>query len=100
MSITGVLGRGWRIPTDWPRVNPRNNGKDSLDQAMQATQDRQKNYVDRKWKLMEFKIGDRVMLKVSPWKGVVRFVTSGLDSAFDLDDLLGGFMNYCRTSNT
>ncbi|GJX74691.1 reverse transcriptase domain-containing protein [Tanacetum coccineum] len=25
-------------------------------------------------------------------------VTSGLDSAFDLDDLLGGFMNYCKTS--
>ncbi|GKF79052.1 hypothetical protein Tco_0234620, partial [Tanacetum coccineum] len=24
-------------------------------------------------------------------------VTSGLDSAFDLDNLLGGFMNYCRT---
>ncbi|GJT03393.1 hypothetical protein Tco_0824562 [Tanacetum coccineum] len=24
-------------------------------------------------------------------------VMSGLDSAFDLDDLLGGFMNYCRT---
>nr|GFB12994.1 putative reverse transcriptase domain-containing protein [Tanacetum cinerariifolium] len=33
-----------------------------------------KNYADRKRKLMEFKIGDRVMLKVSPWKGVVRFV--------------------------
>nr|GFC97975.1 hypothetical protein [Tanacetum cinerariifolium] len=72
MSITGVLGRGWRIPTDWPRVNPRNNEKDSLiKQRMQAAQDRQKNYADRKQKLMEFKIGDRVMLKVSPWTGVV-----------------------------
>nr|GEX60358.1 putative reverse transcriptase domain-containing protein [Tanacetum cinerariifolium] len=35
---------------------------------MQAAQDRQKNYADRKRKLMEFKIEDRVMLKVSPWK--------------------------------
>nr|GFA43546.1 putative reverse transcriptase domain-containing protein [Tanacetum cinerariifolium] len=40
---------------------------------MQAAQDRQKNYAYRKRKPMEFKIGDRVMLKVSPWKGVVRF---------------------------
>nr|GFA93107.1 putative reverse transcriptase domain-containing protein [Tanacetum cinerariifolium] len=30
---------------------------------MQAAQDRQKSYVDRKRKLMEFKVGDRVMLK-------------------------------------
>nr|GFC26156.1 putative reverse transcriptase domain-containing protein [Tanacetum cinerariifolium] len=75
MSIIGVLGRGWRIPTDWPGVNPRNNKKDSPGQAeMQAAQDRQKNYADRKRKPMEFKIGDRIMLKVSPWEGVVRFV--------------------------
>nr|GFB49719.1 putative reverse transcriptase domain-containing protein [Tanacetum cinerariifolium] len=26
---------------------------------------------------MEFKVGDRVMLKVSPWKGVVRFIKRG-----------------------
>nr|GEW41318.1 reverse transcriptase domain-containing protein [Tanacetum cinerariifolium] len=42
-----------------------------IKQRMQAPQDRQKNYADRKRKLMEFEIGDRVMLKVSPWKGVV-----------------------------
>nr|GFB82841.1 putative reverse transcriptase domain-containing protein [Tanacetum cinerariifolium] len=40
---------------------------------MQAAQDRQKNYADRKRKPMEFEIGDRVILKVSPWKGVGRF---------------------------
>ncbi|GJR96985.1 putative reverse transcriptase domain-containing protein [Tanacetum coccineum] len=33
----------------------------------------QKSYADLKRKLMEFQVGDRVMLKVSPWKGVVRF---------------------------
>nr|GEZ67603.1 putative reverse transcriptase domain-containing protein [Tanacetum cinerariifolium] len=26
---------------------------------------------------MEFEVGDRVMLKVSPWKGVVRFIKQG-----------------------
>nr|GFA46778.1 oxoglutarate/iron-dependent dioxygenase [Tanacetum cinerariifolium] len=41
---------------------------------MQAAQDRQKNYADQNRNPMEFEIGDRVMLKVSPWKGVVRFV--------------------------
>ncbi|GJW76497.1 putative reverse transcriptase domain-containing protein [Tanacetum coccineum] len=30
-------------------------------------------YADLKRKPMEFEVGDRVMLKVSPWKGVVRF---------------------------
>ncbi|GJX77329.1 hypothetical protein Tco_0324140 [Tanacetum coccineum] len=32
---------------------------------------------DRKRKSMEFKVGDRVMLKVSPWKWVVRFGKRG-----------------------
>ncbi|GJU56438.1 hypothetical protein Tco_1230152 [Tanacetum coccineum] len=44
---------------------------------MQAAHDRQKSYVDLKRKPMEFQVGDRVMLKVSPWKGVVRFGKRG-----------------------
>ncbi|GJW70849.1 putative reverse transcriptase domain-containing protein [Tanacetum coccineum] len=44
-----------------------------IKQRMQAAQDRQKSYADQKRKSMEFEVGDRVMLKVSPWKGVVRF---------------------------
>ncbi|GJX86872.1 putative reverse transcriptase domain-containing protein [Tanacetum coccineum] len=42
-----------------------------------ATYDRQKSYADLKQKLMEFEVGDRVMLKVSPWKGVVHFGKRG-----------------------
>ncbi|GJU65220.1 putative reverse transcriptase domain-containing protein [Tanacetum coccineum] len=34
-------------------------------------------YADRKRKPMEFEVGDRVMLKVSPWKGVIRFGKRG-----------------------
>nr|GEU92421.1 retrotransposon protein, putative, Ty3-gypsy subclass [Tanacetum cinerariifolium] len=41
-------------------------------QRMQASRDRQKSYADLKRKVMEFQIGDMVMLKISPWKGVVR----------------------------
>nr|GEY19684.1 putative reverse transcriptase domain-containing protein [Tanacetum cinerariifolium] len=48
-----------------------------IKQRIQAAQDRQKSYADLKRKLMEFEIGDRVMLKVSPWKGVVRFGKRG-----------------------
>nr|GEX28687.1 hypothetical protein [Tanacetum cinerariifolium] len=40
---------------------------------MRAACDRQKSYANLKHKPMEFQVGDRVMLKVSPWKGVVRF---------------------------
>nr|GEX17503.1 putative reverse transcriptase domain-containing protein [Tanacetum cinerariifolium] len=35
-----------------------------IKQRIQAAQDRQKSYADLKWKLMEFEVGDRVMLKV------------------------------------
>ncbi|GKB83540.1 putative reverse transcriptase domain-containing protein [Tanacetum coccineum] len=44
-----------------------------IKQRIQAARDRQKSCADLKRKPMEFHVGDRVMLKVSPWKGVVRF---------------------------
>ncbi|GKB73821.1 hypothetical protein Tco_0935233 [Tanacetum coccineum] len=40
---------------------------------MLAARNRQKSYADLKSKPMEFQVGDKLMLKVSPWKGVVRF---------------------------
>nr|GFB75882.1 putative reverse transcriptase domain-containing protein [Tanacetum cinerariifolium] len=44
---------------------------------MQAARDRQKSYADLKRKPMEFQVGDKVILKVSPWKGVVQFGKQG-----------------------
>ncbi|GJZ48699.1 hypothetical protein Tco_0602531 [Tanacetum coccineum] len=44
---------------------------------MQVTRDRQKSYADLKRKLIDFQVSDKVMLKVSPWKGVVRFGKRG-----------------------
>ncbi|GJY22428.1 putative reverse transcriptase domain-containing protein [Tanacetum coccineum] len=38
---------------------------------------RQKSYADVRRKPMEFSVGDMVMLKVSPWKGVIRFGKRG-----------------------
>ncbi|GJW08565.1 putative reverse transcriptase domain-containing protein [Tanacetum coccineum] len=42
-----------------------------------STRDRQKSYADLKRKPKEFQVGDSVMLKVSPWKGVVHFGKRG-----------------------
>nr|GEZ50395.1 hypothetical protein [Tanacetum cinerariifolium] len=44
-----------------------------IKQRIQVTRDRKTSYVDFKRETMEFQVRDRVMLKVSPWKGVVRF---------------------------
>nr|GEV68619.1 putative reverse transcriptase domain-containing protein [Tanacetum cinerariifolium] len=44
-----------------------------IKKRIQATRDRQKSYADRMRKPLEFEVGDKVMLKVSPWKGVIRF---------------------------
>jgi hypothetical protein len=40
---------------------------------MKAAQDRQKSYVDRRRRPFEFNVGDRVYLKVAPWKHLLRF---------------------------
>ncbi|GKB03246.1 putative reverse transcriptase domain-containing protein [Tanacetum coccineum] len=46
-------------------------------EKLKAARDRQKSYVDNRRKPLEFEVGDRVMLKVSPWKGVIRFGKKG-----------------------
>nr|GEW47943.1 putative reverse transcriptase domain-containing protein [Tanacetum cinerariifolium] len=44
-----------------------------IKQRIQPARDRQKSHADVRHKPLEFQVSDRVMLKVSPWKGVVRF---------------------------
>ncbi|GJX72770.1 putative reverse transcriptase domain-containing protein [Tanacetum coccineum] len=44
---------------------------------LKAARDRQKSYADKRRKPLEFSVGDYVLLKVSPWKGVVRFGKKG-----------------------
>ncbi|GKE95914.1 putative reverse transcriptase domain-containing protein [Tanacetum coccineum] len=46
-------------------------------EKLKAVRDRQKSYADYRRKPLEFKVGDRVMLKVSPWKGVIDFGKKG-----------------------
>ncbi|GJU00910.1 reverse transcriptase domain-containing protein [Tanacetum coccineum] len=44
---------------------------------VKAARDRQKSCADNRRKPLEFQVGDHLMLKVSPWKGVVRFEKKG-----------------------
>ncbi|KAK5771456.1 hypothetical protein PVK06_047660 [Gossypium arboreum] len=45
--------------------------------SLKATFDRQKSYADLKRKDIEFDISEKVFLKVSPWKKVLRFGKKG-----------------------
>ncbi|GKA18810.1 hypothetical protein Tco_0698725, partial [Tanacetum coccineum] len=44
---------------------------------LKATRDHHKSYADKRRKTLEFNVGEYVLLKVSPWKGVVRFGKKG-----------------------
>ncbi|KAI3786621.1 hypothetical protein L1987_40439 [Smallanthus sonchifolius] len=44
---------------------------------MTIVRDRQKNYADKRRKPLEFQVGDMVLFKISPWKGVIRFGKRG-----------------------
>ena len=44
---------------------------------LKIARDRQKSYVDNHRRDLQFEIGDRVFLKISPWKGVLRFGKRG-----------------------
>ncbi|GJX65368.1 putative reverse transcriptase domain-containing protein [Tanacetum coccineum] len=93
-----LYGQKCRSPVCWAEVGEaRLTGPELIQettkkivlikQRMQAAQDRQKSYADRKQKPMEYEVGDRVMLKVSPWKGVVRFELSRVHHTFHVSNL-------------
>ncbi|GKE79039.1 putative reverse transcriptase domain-containing protein, partial [Tanacetum coccineum] len=48
-----------------------------IKEKLKASRDHQKSYADKRRKLLEFEVGDRVLLKVSPWKGIMRFGKKG-----------------------
>ncbi|GJW19546.1 putative reverse transcriptase domain-containing protein [Tanacetum coccineum] len=83
-----LYGRKCRSPVCWAEVGQvQLTGPElvqettkriiQIKQRIQTAHDRQKSYADLKRKPMEFQVGDKVMLKVSPWKGVVRFGKRG-----------------------
>ncbi|GJU53075.1 putative reverse transcriptase domain-containing protein [Tanacetum coccineum] len=83
-----LYGRKCRSPIMWAEVGEghlivlelvqKTTKKISqIKDRLKAGHDRQKSYADKRRKPLEFSVGDYVLLKVSPWKGVVRFRTKG-----------------------
>ena len=44
---------------------------------MKETQSLQKSYIEQRRRLLEFEVGDQVLLRVSPTKGIIRFRMTG-----------------------
>ena len=44
-----------------------------IQQRLKAASDKQKSYADLKRKDIEYEVGDKVFLKVSPWRKILRF---------------------------
>ena len=79
-----LYGKQCRTPLCWNETGERKLLGHEIVQAtvdkvnvirakLKAAQDRQKSYADKRRKDLEFEVEDRVFLKLSPWKGVVRF---------------------------
>jgi len=83
-----LYGRRCRSPTCWSDISDAlvigpDHINDTVEQIkvirarLQAAQSRQKSYADRRRKPLTFAVGDKVLLKVSPMKGVMRFGQKG-----------------------
>ncbi|GJS62181.1 putative reverse transcriptase domain-containing protein [Tanacetum coccineum] len=83
-----LYGRKCRSPIMWaevvegqligPELVQETTEKISqIKDRLKAARDRQKSYADKRRKPLEFSVGDYVLLKVSPWKCVVRFGKKG-----------------------
>ena len=48
-----------------------------IQQRLKASSDKQKLYADLKRKDIEYEVGDKVFLKVSPWRKILRFGKKG-----------------------
>jgi len=83
-----LYGRRCRTPICWGEVGQRVMGSTEIilqtteqiqqvRQRLLTAQSRQKSYADRRRSELEFQVGDFVLLKVSPWKGVIRFRKRG-----------------------
>ncbi|GKB12072.1 hypothetical protein Tco_0845995 [Tanacetum coccineum] len=61
------------IDTPCPKITSFKYRLVNFSIRLKAARDHQKSYADKRRKPLEFSVGEYVLLKVSPWKGVVRF---------------------------
>ncbi|KAD4179810.1 hypothetical protein E3N88_28401 [Mikania micrantha] len=73
------VGPSLAIRRSWvPRLFKKTTDKiRQIRDNLLAARSRQKSYADKRRKPLEFEVGDMILLKVSPWKGVVRFGKKG-----------------------
>ncbi|GKA63342.1 putative reverse transcriptase domain-containing protein [Tanacetum coccineum] len=76
------FGGNWDVHLSLVEFSYNNSYHSSVRCAMfeallKVARDRQKSYADKRRKPLEFSVGDYVLLKVSPWKSVVRFGKKG-----------------------
>ncbi|GJY51322.1 putative reverse transcriptase domain-containing protein [Tanacetum coccineum] len=69
------VGEGQLIGPELVQENTKKISQ--IKDRLRAARDRQKSYADKRRKPLEFSVGKYVLLKVSPWKGVVRFRKKG-----------------------
>ncbi|KAL0560316.1 hypothetical protein IC582_000717 [Cucumis melo] len=83
-----LYGRPCRTPVCWNEVGERKlvgpelvqittNNIKLIRENLRKAQDRQKSYADKRRRNLEFQVGDQVFLKLSPWRGVIRFGRKG-----------------------
>ncbi|GJT77488.1 putative reverse transcriptase domain-containing protein [Tanacetum coccineum] len=83
-----LYGRKCRSPVCWSEVGDSQlTGPEMIRETTEkivqiknrllTARSRQKSYADVRRRPLEFNVGDKVMLKVSPWKGVIRFGKRG-----------------------
>ena len=67
-----------RKESNWPRLVQETEEKvKMIRERLKVANDRQKSYADMKRKYIHYEIGEKVFLKVSPWKKVMRFGKKG-----------------------
>ncbi|GJV06755.1 putative reverse transcriptase domain-containing protein [Tanacetum coccineum] len=72
--LTNVRSRSYLIVKAGPKLVQETIEKIShIKDRLKAARDHQKSYADKRRKPLEFSVGDNILLKVSPWKGVVHF---------------------------
>ncbi|KAI3742503.1 hypothetical protein L1987_60187 [Smallanthus sonchifolius] len=83
-----LYGRKCRSPICWNEIGEAQITGPELIQEIsdkiiqirdniRVARSRQKSYANKRRKPLEFQVGDLVLLKVSPWKGVIRFGKKG-----------------------
>ncbi|GKB55521.1 putative reverse transcriptase domain-containing protein [Tanacetum coccineum] len=79
LTITHAVGLIGESLADWPKTHPRDNRENSfkIKSHIQAARPTSTRAMRVKRKPLEFQVGDKVMLKVSPWKGVIRIGKQG-----------------------